>query len=420
MGKKIPGLTLKACLTEAFPLTITKSHIMQLAKFCISFETRKDHPLALNSPYLGVHKAFFTDKDQDTLFIDIFHIGRTTFNRTIQSVPIIDPVKRKVWSNPYSIFTIWVAHCIYISEQLTQAEKELGLFSLFKMWIYKFFTSMVNRKFPHKTDEAVMRAVIDSLNNKFDIIRLGTWKAVIEERAKELYDKSSIHLQAIAKFDNDKAITYAITDTSTRLKSKINLITNIFHTLKKENQSIRKYTTADTVNGEKLLKDLNNSLDSAISRINTQITNVHQWIDTVQVDVVASMIKVKPILLRNALKYFSDVAAQQLHMRKTEATITKNDTTIIVGCRLLTEKTIHTTIRRCIISGTNVTSKRDILDKTANMYRSSQLVDEDITQIKDSMWYLLADFKGTTRENTKLTLRIGIILYIVLRALNYV
>ena len=67
MSKTIINKTLK----ENYKIQITESLLSQLIIIVRTYEVRGEHPLALNTPLLGVHKLLFLKNDQDIIF-DLF------------------------------------------------------------------------------------------------------------------------------------------------------------------------------------------------------------------------------------------------------------------------------------------------------------------------------------------------------------
>ena len=55
-------------LDTHLPVDITENTYSQLRKYCMVFETKDTHPMALNTAYLGLHKIQFTNTDRDTIF----------------------------------------------------------------------------------------------------------------------------------------------------------------------------------------------------------------------------------------------------------------------------------------------------------------------------------------------------------------
>ena len=65
--------SLKDLFTSLYNDVITKSSLDQFNKWLRYFELRDEHPLMLNSPYLGINRLIFTPKDRSDIF-SIFNI----------------------------------------------------------------------------------------------------------------------------------------------------------------------------------------------------------------------------------------------------------------------------------------------------------------------------------------------------------
>ena len=53
---------------------ITSEQIEYLEQYCVYFETKNEHPLALNSALLGVYPIYFLDLEKNMLF-DIIEVN---------------------------------------------------------------------------------------------------------------------------------------------------------------------------------------------------------------------------------------------------------------------------------------------------------------------------------------------------------
>lgn len=102
-----------------------------------------------------------------------------------------------------------------------------------------------------------MLATINSLNRRFDIIVYGTWRKTIEMRSRDLIDpdpNKNIHAETIKTAVPDNLVTYVVTDTQTRIRSKIGTISSIYYDYHRDGIKINSSaaTTTDP-EGEKIL-----------------------------------------------------------------------------------------------------------------------------------------------------------------------
>ena len=408
-------ITLKHLLIEHEDIPITRKHLDQLNRHVQEWELRPGHAEGLNSPLLGIEKIYFLTKDIAALF-DIFGVDKSAFEKLVHSAESVDPT-RKVSSDAYNIFTIWLVYRIGRSK-FSRQQIETAQTNLLKLMHYKFFTSFVNYIFPHKANRDVMEYTIDNLSAKFDIkqAETNTWKLVIEARAKDVLDRKSIHYHTLQTFGPDEKVLYVITDTQTRLRSRLKGIITAFKKNHEEGNRIGSYNIVSEFDGEKVINNIVSSFDQMIETITNNVLNVTRFINREKMELVLKLnSNIRRDMLRGLLMKFSDVAVQQY--RKKEAGLIEGvgDTELLIGYRALISHIIQKTYRACIVAGdVDMTSRVAILEKTRNLYRSSRISDESILVIKNSVDHFVNKYSDSSRSSTNASLKIGFITYIML------
>lgn len=403
-------------LNEHFPIRVTNLMMRDLEMFRISYETRDENPNALNSPLLGVFPMYFTDKDQKDFF-QIFHVDKNELKRVIDKIPTINS-SFKVISDPFNILTTWLIHLSY-DPSLKQTTAEQFRLSLLKLNHYKFFTSLVNHRFPHGANEAIMQATIDGLTNKFDIIEHGTWGSVMEERSKDVL--VGVHEQTLKKYDDDKAILYVISDMQTRIRNKIQIIVSRYYTTKESGDKIKSHVLAKEVDGEKIISNPGSVFDAMIANLSSNMLNTNMFVDHQIVKLVSGLFtNISPEALRQVLYQFSSLAILQAKSKQLDRVKKTNNGELYIGTRILISKIIQKTYRSCINSSdVNMKNPVSILLKTKNLYSSSRILDPDILAIKSSVGALVDQFVRTTRNADKASMRIAFIVYVMVQSFSY-
>lgn len=418
---------IKSELTKSFPISVKKEHIQALLKKLHTYELYKEHIYSLNSATLGIYKINFLPSDEDDIF-NIFNISKKEFYSLIESIPprfnrrdmiIINP-EHKVSSNPFNIFTTYLLHKIMISGN-SDSDKYNGCMAILKMLHYKFFTSLIYRRFPFRPDEGIMKAAIESLSMKFDLAKLGTWKKVIEQRSMDTISSKSIHIDTIKKFETDKKILYLITDTQSRIREKVNLVTSIFYDMKDKESKIGTYGMVENINGEKILRNFSGSLDSIISRLSGDVLSSSNFIDGTCIKLLTGLNKeLKTTMFKNLLLRFVDLAIFQNKTNKQNDYSTYKNEKVIVGHKELITQLIQVAYKTCVNNKVNMKNRFEILKAVNNTFKSSQIVSEDVLLIKRSIACFVDNFPGTKRVNTIVTLRSNLISYIVLLSFRYI
>lgn len=413
-------ITLMDICAQEFPLHITKKTIHELNMCLTQFELRGDNPLVFNTDMLGVHLAHFVDQDQNNFF-EIMDVSYQEFARKISACNTINK-KFKVQRNPYNIFTIWVIHNILNSKELSGKDIAVGAMAAGTLMVYRFFTSLVNHRFPYKVNEDIMRYTIDNLSGKYLIKQkdTNTWKKLITRRVEELIlEPKSIHAKTLKHFTPDDKIGYVITDLQSRIRDNVNNITREFHLNKEHGDKIGTYGLVDEIGGDKTLRNIVDSFSVVTEKVSAIILNVGKLMDP---DLIKLVVKLngnlREDMFRVLLTSFSNLALLQYKKHKQDEEIKVRDGVVFVGYRILIEHIIQKTFRRCLLKGIDVKSKLAILEATKNMYSHSRIADEDILKVKNSVEYFVDNHTHINREQTKTSLKLGFILYIILLAMK--
>lgn len=415
--------SLKEALRAHYNFKITPAHINQIVALCTSFELRGTHPEALNTALLGVHKAFFTTRDQTALF-DIFGVDYDEFKRYVHSVASVDPKHKKIVSDPFNLLTVWVTHLGIMAEKTIKSKKALRLLTttLFKYMQYKFFTSVVNHSLRYVNPD-IMTKTIDDLSAKFEIKSndTPTWKAVIAKRSEDVMDSRSIHAKTLRTFSPDVKVFYVLSDVQTRLRTRLVLISNLYYEHHANNDKMEKYGIVGDIDGEKVINNVVSSMDSIITKTANAVLNLNDLIDHTMIKAICARTKnITPEMMRTILMGFSDMAISQNRSNSSMETVQSSKSLVhYKGYRALVGIIVQKVYRICIKKKVNMGSRLHILEEARNAFRSSQLDDPDIKSIKHSVKLLLDELTSYTKDSTLASLRICLILYIVLVSLRY-
>ena len=401
-------------LFSKFAFKIDSRLANQIVRWRQLYENRDTHPEALNTPLLACANIGFFPKDQHALF-DLVGIDRDDFNKAIKMSDI--PPEFNVAANDFNLLCTWVGHCFMTTTAISRSLKDQVVISVFTMLMYKFFSGVVKHMFPYKAQRAIMEATIDNLTDKFDIKHsdTNTWKLVIKKRAELLVESGSanIHYVGLTQYSPDKKITYILTDLQTRIRTKVGLIAERYYEAVKNGNIILDTTLVGTdKEGNKTIKELQNSYDAMIESICNRALNAQQFINADYIKVVCALCSnIRPEMMRTVLMLFSSLATEQY--RKGKGDMLDKTGRFFVGYHILISNLIQRTYRACILD--KVQLKRiPILKKAMNLYRSSRVSDPIIVKIKDSVSYFVEGTKLSSREATNASLKIGFIMYIIL------
>lgn len=411
--------TLSRLLYSEFNVTLTQRHVSMLDRYMREFESRPGHAETFGSALLGVYKAHFLQKDALELF-DIFGIDYAHFKRVAHSADEVDTT-RKVTSEPYNILVIWLVHLFEVS-RLSNKSKVISKTCLLKMMQYRFFTSVVNYNFPHGAHEGTMQYTIDNLSNKFAIRNEGSWKKLIESRVEDILDRRGIHFETIELFGPDEKILYAISDIQTRIRKQLVLVIQLYYTNKEKGLSVSSVNIVEDINGDKMLRVLESSMDTMIGSVTNSATNLTEFLDYEYIKIAVGLSNdlTEDIFIKFLTK-FSILAEVQMKKGDGEKTKGSRNSPIFVGYAILLSTILQKTYRLCMLDkDVDLGSKVSILTKTRNIYRSSRITDKDIIAIKDSVAYFVNKYSNSKRSMTNSSIRITFIVYIILLSFKYI
>lgn len=400
---------------------LTKKTIRNFNQHVLRWELRDSHPLSLNTQLLGVHTIVFIPADRAALF-EIFALSESEVSARIRKCPSIDR-NHRVASDPFNLFSIWLLHEAVRQIEDPDERKEFQL-SVAKYLHYKFFTSLVNHYFPHRADEAVMLATINSLNRRFDIIVYGTWRKTIEARAMDLVSpdpKINIHAQTIATGQDDAQFMYVVTDVQTRIRAKIGTVSGIYYDFHRDGVKIQSAASTKTdAEGEKILVQRASTFDTMTTALVSDVLNINAFIDAKLIRQITSLFPaVSPTLLRVTLEQMSERATEQSKNGTFEDTVKVNGLTEYTGIKALIQATVEVSFRYCVHNRIPLNSKYKIFDALRNRYSSSHVNDPDILSIKNSYGAFIDSIGRVSRAATKASLRIAMIMYVITRCFAY-
>lgn len=460
---------IKDVFTDRLPIKVTLPLAKAVVHYVTWYETKDNNSEALNSPYLGVTPIYFTNKDRDGFF-DLFSVngmdvanivlGRSDGHDVVFGVSIkrdimglfraytqsltrglvtmgiapadvrsivsdmstVDPNFR-VASDPFNLFTTYVMYLFDNASNVPQKDREQAKYMTMMLLQYKFFTSLVNHRFPYKADEATMRATYESLSAKFDVKRYGTWKNVMSERAKEFLAKGSIHYKTIQNYDDDKKIIYLITDIQTRIRNQVNIVTTEYMNFKKNMDSMGTYSHMGTdLEGEKVFFNAESGLDLMIQNVYNDSLSVTRFIDEKALLLTTKLYAGVTITkLRALLITFSEKAVKDAKSGTSNKTIKEGDMELFIGAEVLIRNIIQKSYRYCIQNGVNLQRPVEIIKTTKDVYASSRISDPDIIAVRDSVERMVIELflHNLKHKGMVPSYKLAFILYIVIISLKY-
>lgn len=400
-------------LAEA-PIKISQEMMSQFVKMVLQFEIRDEHPLTLNSQLFGVNKFAFTTRDRQ-LFFDIIGCDEDVFVKVIKKIPSINN-EFKVVSDAFNVCSVYLIYLI-LNSNFNMSAKDTYCTAILNYMQYRFIGSAVNHYFPHNANHDIMQTVIESLNLKFSIRQLGSWRAVVTERSKSIIFEARAHHNTLKKFDNDKDILYLISDTSTRIRSQLKIITSEYYSIRETNNFIMSHSSTTSLDGEKVLRERDSSFETLSVNVFNKILIKSSFIDERYIRMVQNTVsRLNVNIIRRMLGVLADEARYQLGTGDSRKIITKkNDTEIYVGVEALVDHIIHVIYTAAIHNpAVNINSKIAIYQNTKNIFTASRTSNPELVNVRLSIEDLFKRTRLTSRDSTISGLSIVLALYLTL------
>ena len=392
----------------------TNAFILQVS----SWELKGTHSLALNSQMIGIHTIVFTTTDRDSLFT-IFNVDQKKIKSLLQKCSAIDQ-RFIVTRDNFNILSIWLIHLGFRDIQDPKHRAEFQM-AVAKYLHYKFFTSLTNYYFSYKAVEKFMAAAINNLSRKFDIVVYGTWKRTIEARCADLISTSSIHRQVLEKADDDIGILRTIQDCQTRIRDKIKNVTEAYYKARETGSTIgSRSATVESEEHGKILVQTAKTLDVMVYNLMNELTTERLFIDRDTVkQLVPQFGSITDDMFINTLRALVGMAETQRDSSQLDLVKTNDGRELYIGLRVLISNLIQKTYRYCMSNEVDLTNKAAIYIKAKNIFSSSRISDEGILAVKQSVSYIVDTMNISRRETTKSSLRLGILLYIIIRSFRF-
>lgn len=408
-------------------IMITDAKIRDMERLVIGFETRGSHPLALNTNTLGVHRSSFNAPDREALF-RLFDVTEKEVAQAVARCPTVT-LEHKVSSDAFNIMCYWLLHLGEVSIANEKVKHNFKM-CVAKYMHYRFFTSLVNHFFTYGVKESVMIAAIDSLSEKFDIVKYKTWRFTIEARCQDLIGETSIHKKAIAKADDDRVapggIQYVITDTQSRMRDKIKNIADVYYTMHKAGAAgVTERSATMEIDGEKMLVQSKSTFDAITSNMAVEVLNLHAFIDNRAIAITAHQFRaVSPDKLSAALRRMSELASMQARSGDLDLVekIEGDDgerIEVYVGMRILITNVVLASYRYCMLLGVSLDDKRILYQRIKDIYSASRISDPNIVKVKQSIKHFVRASNLSDRDATRASLQLSILLYLILRSFRY-
>ena len=184
----------------------------------------KDHIEFMSSNLIGVHTVKYTIDDENDFF-GIFDIDKTNLLKDIYSLKDINP-DWKVSSNPKYLTIMYLIHKI-LKSHLSSSLKDKTIESLNLIFSIQVYTSLMVTYFRYPLDKDIAVTVYESLPNRFNLKKEGSWKRLFDYFSQYVKHKGT-HEKKLLRFHTKDAMDVAA-DMQGKIRSTVVEITRVVH-----------------------------------------------------------------------------------------------------------------------------------------------------------------------------------------------
>jgi hypothetical protein len=350
-------------------------------------------------PFVMVNEDFYMWKHEVLQIIDYDKLQSDLYD-----LPDINR-SYKVSSDAINLSFLWVVYRALISD-LPEKEKMILATAALMGLQYKILSSLHTRRFPYPADEGVAQMVYESLDNKSQLKRFGSWQAMLDDRAESILAHDALHAKTIRTLEPDLGLVAALNDISTRLRSLVQSLTDKFYEIKEKQSKLITTSKFTVLEGEAILKDSVNSYAHTKNAMYHIVPDKNNFIKTDLVEAVILTVKTATeFYLTKVLQFMSEnYTATKIkghHIDIPELV----DEIIMFTLSLLKRENIH------------LTNIPEVANKLKNVLSSSRFKSREYDDIKEKIDFITEHSLINVHVNVVVSTRIAVVFYIALRAL---
>lgn len=385
-------------------IVFDKTFFNNIMKFRLNWVHKSlEHMDFLGSNLLGVNKVVFSALDEEMFFLELLKVDYNELKHDIHSLYDID-VNRKVSSNVMLLTLTYLMHK-FTNSKLLSKEKDNAVKEVYYIFAYKVLGSLIGHYFTYPLDRSLAIAVHEQLNDKFLIKRLSTWNEVLEYRAGDVLQPNGLHAKRIKQYKMTEDATRVVIDLQGRLRDMIKNIYVVIIDVKENNNKIVSTTLNEKdMEGDESLKSIVDRPDTYILYLKNIIYKQNDFIKSDLVHVVSNLLDMSTDKdLHNTLIYMSES-----YLTKTKDIDYIIDKCIDLSIDYLSRNNVDKNYSKNL---------NKVLIMLRNYYAGSRVNSKDVETLKNMVKKIFVEATGKTNKTKVSNNRVGIIVYIFLRAM---
>lgn len=397
-------LTLKAVFDDlTSDVVFDKNLLARLYKYHTKFLNQSEEYLNFfASNLIGVHAVRFRVVDIQRFYHDVLNLDMLHVKREVLKVTTINH-SYQIQSDDMNLMLMYLIHRISTSTKLSDTDRKRGVYDAALTFFYRCLVIRQSEYFHFPADKHIAQAAYAELSNKFLIKQLGSWKAVMDYRAKDLINPDGLHLKNLMLFEDDGLVTYAISDGENRIRELYKSYCKVFHQVYSSGDKIGSVSsTIVDVEGVEKIRERVREVEQAISLIQN---TAHDRPSFVRDELVRVIIEINSNtsqrMLIQVLTWLSEnYMGPQWHKKIDEF------------IRLIVIHSYH------LVSDMGEAEMSDlpsVLVTLKNLYLSTRSTDPELIKIRKLGEVLIRQAAGKVNPSLEMATRTSVILYITLR-----
>lgn len=352
---------------------------------------------------MGVHPVRFKDEDRRRWFDEILEADEDELEDELHSLPDILS-HRHVSSDVMNLSGFWMAHRFLTSDKLNDQQRQDGAVAVMLAIHYKFITSTLADWFKYQADPVIAQATYAALNKRFGLKVVGSWGALLQQRALAIVSKGGLHYQRLMDFNSDLDVVYMVNDSQGRVKDILKNIRDIFTMVQNAPElQIRSVGSMVELDGELKVRDKTRLYSTYQRYLLDTIPDRNSFIVPELVEVVCKLVPTMPKqALKETLIYLSNNVSPKADKR----------------VQAICEITLQHAFDYLAKNPNTMASKSDIaglLRKMRALYQASRTSSNQILEMREVTESVV---QTATRSKNKVLLssvRNAVLLYLILR-----
>lgn len=399
------GMTIKEAFLKNCPtLVANRALVKALAMYSNRFRTKnQDHISFFGGNLIGVYPIKFTIADRNEWFDSILDTDEVDLTNDVHNTMFVNP-KFHVTGDLMNLSMPVLLNLLHHSKELSPAEIEQGKIDVVRIFHYKNLSSILSHDYPYPANKSVAMETYKQLSKKFDLKQYGSWHALIDARAKSIITKGTgIHYETYVRMTDDKAVIYMVGDVQDRLRDVINSINNVFHSVKMKENMITEGSSSVELDGVRHIRDVERVVSMYLRYVKNIVGVESDWYRPELAEIITkSNPTIPPAPLETSLRFISSN-----YRYDKSGTIDK-----------LLQETIQHLFEYISSKNLRLNDIPDVISKMKGAYRSSRTSNESLLKMRDLGDEIVSMATGIRTPATVATVRVGLFLYIILRALS--